>query len=621
MASVELPARQVRAELVARGVTDVVVSVVASPQSTVIGGATQTVRDLVAAWEQREVMAREVAVDVASHSPQVDPILDELSEVLAEVAPMAPQVPFYSATLFDQCDRPVCDAGYWVDNLRHTVRFGAAVQAAMEDGYRVFAELAPHPLLTHAVEQTAASLDMPVAVLAAMRREQPLPHGLRGLLADLHSVGAAVDFSVLYPGGRLVDAPLPAWTHRRLLLAPNHHAHEANTVSVHPLLGAHVPLPEEPERHAWQADVGTAALPWLGDHRIHNVAALPGAAYCEMALAAARMVLGEGSEVRDIRFEQMLLLDDKTPVFALASVTSPGVVDFVVETFQEGERVRRAAAVLHAGDGQDQPPPYDMAALLTAYSFDLDRAEIRQWFDDHGVHHGPVFSGVTAAHAADSTVSAILADVALPGSIRSQQSGYGIHPALLDACIQSVYAHPAVQGSRDLLLPLGIRRLRAYAPARNARYCHTTVTNADAAGVEADLDVLDEHGMVLLAVRGLQLGTGVSEHASRDRVLNERLLTIEWQQRELPEVDRADAGTWLLISASATADVVATDLADALKLHGAQCTAMCWPQHADQVANAERLRGQLGAGGFTGVVVLTGPRNGNPDEECAVTRR
>ena len=123
--------------------------------------------------------------------------------------------------------------------------------------------------------------------------------------------------------------------------------------------------------------------------------------------------------------------------------------------------------------------------------------------------------------------------------------------------------------------------------------------------------------MVLLAVRGLQLGTGVSEHASRDRVLSERLLTIEWQQRELPEVDRADAGTWLLISTSAAADVVATHVTDALKLHGAQCTAMCWPQHADHVANAERLRGQLGAGGFTGVVVLTGPRNGNPDEECA----
>jgi len=85
MASVELPAKQVNSELMARGIDDVAVSVVASPESTVVGGATEPVRDLVARWEQRDVMAREVAVDVASHSPQVDPILDELCEVLAEI--------------------------------------------------------------------------------------------------------------------------------------------------------------------------------------------------------------------------------------------------------------------------------------------------------------------------------------------------------------------------------------------------------------------------------------------------------------------------------------------------------------------------------------------------------
>src|SRR4051794_33345860 len=44
MASVELPAQQVLSELAARGVRDVVLSVVASPKSTVIGGAAQSVR-------------------------------------------------------------------------------------------------------------------------------------------------------------------------------------------------------------------------------------------------------------------------------------------------------------------------------------------------------------------------------------------------------------------------------------------------------------------------------------------------------------------------------------------------------------------------------------------------
>ena len=261
MASVELPALGVQSELTALGIDDVVVAVVSSPQSTVVAGSTESVRKLVATWEARDVMAREVAVDVASHSPQVDPILAELREVLADLQPKKPEIPYYSATLFDPRERPACDAGYWADNLRHTVRFSAAVRAALDDGYRVYTELSPHPLLTRAIEQTASSIGMPVAALAGLRREQPLPHGLRDLLSDIHAAGAAVDFSVPYPSGRLIDSPLPAWTHRRCSTAAMRTIAGAFSVTVHPLLGSHVLLPEEPERHAWQADVGTLMLP------------------------------------------------------------------------------------------------------------------------------------------------------------------------------------------------------------------------------------------------------------------------------------------------------------------------------------------------------------------------
>jgi polyketide synthase 5 len=615
MASVELPAQQVFSELTARGVKDVVVAVVASPQSTVIGGATETVRDLVAAWEQRDVMAREIAVDVASHSPQVDPILAELTDVLADLHPMTPDVPYYSATGFDPREEPVCDSRYWVDNLRRTVRFSAAVQAALEDGYRVFAELAPHPLLTRAVEQTAHTVDVPLAALAGMRREQELPHGLRGFLADLHSAGAGIDLSVLYPNGRLVDAPLPTWTNRRLLYSQDGQespTHGACTVAVHPLLGPHVRLQEEPERHVWQGEVGTAAQPWLGDHQIRSVAVLPAAAYCEMALAAARAVLGEAAEVRDIRFEQALLLDEQTTVGASALVSSPGVVDFAVETSQGDERARQASAVLHAAEGE-QPPVHDTSALLAAHPRSEDGAEVRKRMDQRGVQYGPAFTGLGAVHTGEA--GTVLTEVVLPRQIRAQQDAYGVHPALLDACFQSVEAHPDVQalGEGVLGLPLAIRRLRSHGAARSARYCYTRVTKADTSGVEADLDVLDEHGAVLLTVQGLRLGTGVSDSGRDDRVLAERLLTIEWRRRELPDVEYADAGTWLLITTTGTADVLATTLTDELKNHGAQCTTMCWPQHADHTSNAEELRNHLRAGGFTGVAILTGPKNGPTD--------
>ncbi|OBK88057.1 type I polyketide synthase [Mycobacterium sp. 1165178.9] len=615
MALVEMPAQQVLSELMAGGIRDVVISVVASPESTIIGGAPETVRELVNAWQARAVVAREVITGVAWHTPVVQPILDELAEALAELAPATPEVPIYSASQFDPRELPVCGARYWVDNVRRTVRFAAAVQAAMQDGYRVFAELAADSMLDAYLEQNARSLDISVAALAGMRREQALPHGLRGLLADLHNAGAAVDFSALYPSGRLVDAPLPTWTHRRLLLdrhdQPSSVTSAGCTVAVHPLLGAHVRLPEDPERHVWEGEVGTAAHPWLDDHQIHCVPALPAAAHCEMALAAAHAVLGETSEVLDIRFERALRLDEQTAIGASASSSLSGAIEFTVEAFRGGEKTRLSNAVLHVAD-DGQLAAHDIAELLAAHPHREDGDEVRKRLDERGVRYGPAFTGLGVVHTAEGDGS-VLAEVALPREIRSHQHGYAAHPALLDACFQSVAAHPGIQTvvGNVLALPRSIRRLRTYGSARNARYCYARVSKADSSGIEADLEVLDEHGAILLAVQGLRLDTGLSEQDRKDRVLADRLLTIEWRQRELPDVEYAHPGSWLLISTTAVADVLATDLPDALKSHGSQCTTVSWTPHADHIVNSQQLRKHLLGTGFTGVVVLMGPQNGD----------
>ncbi|KDF01167.1 polyketide synthase [Mycolicibacterium aromaticivorans JS19b1 = JCM 16368] len=618
MASVELPAKQVLSELTLGGIKDVVVGVVAAPESTVVSGATATVRELMAAWEERDVMVRQSLIDVAAHSPLVDPILDDLTQALAEITPRTPEVPFYSATGFDPREEPVCNNKYWVKNLRNTVRFAAAVRAALEDGYRVFAEMAPHPMLTHAIERAAATLDTPVATFAAMRREQAQPNGLRDVLEGLHSAGAAIDFAVPYPVGQLVDAPLPTWTHRRLWLERNDQdtsAHGGYSVAVHPLLGPHVRLQEEPERHVWQAEVGTEAQPWLAEHSIRDVPLLPGAAYCEMALSAAHTVLGDAAEVHDIRFEQALLLDQQTTIGASATVSSPGVVEFIVESDDAGTQVSRASATLKAA-GDELPAAYDIGALLALHPHRTDGSEVRASMDQRGVQYGPAFSGLSAVHTGVEATDSVVAEVALPSKIRSQQSAYGVHPALLDACFQAIAASPQIHAAGDgvLGLALGVRRLRLYSSTRNARYCHARITRVDPSEIEADLDVLDEDGAVLLRVHGLRCGTGESEEAQQDRLLNERLLTIDWQPRALPEPPHVDAGTWLLVSTTATPTVLTASLADALKRDGAQCTTMCWPRSADHPVHAGQLADNLRSGQITGMVILNGPSETGPTE-------
>lgn len=619
MASVELPAKQVLSELTMGSVKDVVIAVVSAPESTVISGAAARVHEMVAEWHRRGVAARTIEVDVAANSPQLDPILKELTGLLTEIDPRTPTVPFYSATGFDPREEPFCDNRYWVQALRRTVRFSAAVRAAVEDGFRVFVELPFGRGAADAVEQTAANLDAPVAIPAG-DGEEAARLGLAAVVADIHCAGARVDFGVLYPDGQLVDAPLPRWTHRRLWLGDGSgesRSAAGYSVAAHPLLGPHVRLQREPEQYVWQAEVGTGSHPWLAEHRMHDGAVLPGAAYCEMALAAGAVALG-AAEVCDLVFDRALPLDERTALGVSTSSVGADAVDFVVETNQNGEHARQATAVLRVM--QDGPPAgYAIAELVQAHPHKGEGAEIRARSERHGVRYGPAFAGLGDLHISRSDTGSVLAELALPGGLRAGQSAYRVHPALLDACFQSVAASPHVQALDDdvLGMPLGVQRLRLHGSARDARYCYTRVTRVDGAGVEADLDVLDDHGTVLISVQGLSFGAGSSDSSHRDRMLAERLLTVEWQPSRPPEPATDVAGAWLLIAAGDPATVSMPALAEALQRHGADCTAVRRPCGADSEAYAEDLRGYLRDRQFAGVVVMTGPTAATAEESAA----
>ena len=436
-------------------------------------------------------MAREVAVDVASHSPQVDPILDDLADALADLQPDDTAIPYYSATLYDPREQPAFDADYWVDNLRHTVRFAAAVQAALEDGYRVFAELAPHPLLTHAVEQTARSLDIAVAALAGMRREQALPHGLRGFVADLHSAGAAVDFSVLYPGGR--------WWTRRCRPGPTAGCSSTRDGQDSPAHGG-------PPSRCIRCSARTCGCPRSRSATSGRARSAPRRSRGWPTTRSTTWPHFPAPPTARWRWPRPARVSARRPKSATSassrcccSTTRPASAPSPRSTRPASStswwRPTRTANATGGPPRCCTPPRmpttsrprYDIAALLAAHPSRLDGAELRQSVrrarHPATVPPSPVWPPRTPPTRRSARV---LAEVALPGSIRSQQAAYGVHPALLDACFQSVCAHPDVAGGAATAAAAAARRppaARATRPTRNARYCYARVTIADATGV------------------------------------------------------------------------------------------------------------------------------------------
>ena len=65
-----------------------------SPQATVVSGAPQALAELLASCEEEGIRAREIAVDYASHSPQVEAIRERLLGDLAPIEPRSGTVPY-----------------------------------------------------------------------------------------------------------------------------------------------------------------------------------------------------------------------------------------------------------------------------------------------------------------------------------------------------------------------------------------------------------------------------------------------------------------------------------------------------------------------------------------------
>ncbi|MEW1550081.1 type I polyketide synthase [Streptomyces tsukubensis] len=191
------------------------VAVANSPTSTVLSGDPQTLVELAGTLRARNVFCRPVKVDVASHSPQTDPLRDELLAGLAGLSPKPSRIPILSTVTGEATDGSGFDAGYWMRNLREPVLFWNAVRSLIAGDNGVFVEMSPHPLLLSAVEQGFESAGRAGLALPAMRRDVPEAHGMLEIVGALHTHGLSAAGPDEPPPGGARPVPLPAyaWQH------------------------------------------------------------------------------------------------------------------------------------------------------------------------------------------------------------------------------------------------------------------------------------------------------------------------------------------------------------------------------------------------------------------------
>jgi acyl transferase domain-containing protein/thioesterase domain-containing protein/acyl carrier protein len=221
MLSVPLP----EAELLPLLPADLSIGVINGPRLCVASGPVASIEALQARLAEMEIDAARVRINVAAHSPMLEPILGEFHTFLRGITMRAPTIPLVS----NFSGKPITAAeatspDYWVRHLRHTVRFADGVQELLADESRVLLEVGPGRTLSSLARNHPAR-KMTQPIVTSMRHPDEAVHDqafMLGAFGRLWAVGTDVDWSKLREGEtrHRIELPTYRFDHQRHWVEP-----------------------------------------------------------------------------------------------------------------------------------------------------------------------------------------------------------------------------------------------------------------------------------------------------------------------------------------------------------------------------------------------------------------
>ncbi|MFC9892560.1 SDR family NAD(P)-dependent oxidoreductase [Nocardia sp. NPDC127579] len=519
------------------------IAAVNGPASVVLAGAEHDIAEVLDRCVANGWRTHRLRVSHAFHSMLMDPMLAEFGSVVEGLSFTQPRLTLVSTVTGTRVTDEMTDPGYWIRQVRDTVRFADAVATMAALGTTRLAEVGPDAVLFPMLEQILDGRDVTAVALA--RREQADAATVLTGVARLFVAGAEVDWAAYYAGtgAHRIDLPTYAFQRKRFW-AEGRIAGGGGAAALglgdsgHPLVSAVISQPED-GAVTLAGLLSVQAQPWLAEHRVLGKVLFPGTGLVELALHAGALV--GLPTLAELVLRAPLVLPEN------------GGVAVRVRTGAEDETGRRAVRIfacpaaevdaaadwtLHAEGSL--APESARAADLTAWPPPGAHAlEIDGLYDEllaAGYAYGPRFQGLRAAWQHGEQV---FAEVALPQA--QDATGFGLHPALLDAAMHALHPAGFLATTEDgVALPFEWSGVTVHAAGADTLRVRLTRVGEHTVTV----DLADSAGAPVASVRTLASRPIDPAHLlAGSSVLDNALFDVEWTPIMVPDT-AIEAVTW-----------------------------------------------------------------------------
>lgn len=512
------------------------VAAINSFNAVTLSGDKAELEQVVAKLEPLGIFHRFLRVEVAYHSPQMDPLREELADVLKGITPREPQIPLYSTAYGGRVESAKWDAGYWWLNVRQAVRFADAMKALIDDGYSAFLEVGPHPVLGSSIKECAAHLGQRVRSYISLKRKEPELRTMLTALGELYCAGHRVDWSSLAPQyGEFLPAPSYPWQRQSHWVESERSKLErlgsnGPVYLEYPLLGREA---------CWEVEVNRNYFPFLFDHGVQDQVVFAGMGYIEAAIVLSQHIHQKpGVVLENISFEKVLIVDYAKLQFLLSEYDAENS-RFTISSRVEGEEDGGARHCRGRLLPQSEPcsPKFDMAELREECPEAVTKEDYYERLARRGLHYGPAFQPTAEIFVGENSFL-----LRIDGSAVSGEENHPLHPTIFDAAVQPVLY--CAKGDR-LFVPFDFERFTYYGRPGHVCYAFGRNLKQTETLILAEIWLLSAEGDVLAHAENAACQLIETELKAEPEDL---YYELGWKPAPLPEIVPVDASRVLILA-------------------------------------------------------------------------